>query len=364
MRYTEPAMKLSVPFIPDTAFTEFLASRRQVLAAVYFPLDSTGVWDARIKDPGRPGHTQNQLAQHLSKLTGVDKYILVNTRFIRPDIYQDKRTLTRFLDQVAALSAQVRITGIVISDFYLLQALDKTGHPIVADLEAVPGINAMIDRFGKLLSCLDLIAMTQFRPPGRLLLDRSLNRDMENLSQLSHRIRQEMPDKKIELLANEGCLLHCPFKPAHDAHIALSNTGLVREATWQINRQFGCHDLLLKAPERFFSSPFIRPEDQYRYDGLADTIKLCGRTLGTSFLTRCITAYETRSHEGNLLDLMDAAHFLANHVHIDNKALDTDFFISLTTCTNKCKACTICQRLFQNTARRLSIRLTSYKDIK
>lgn len=32
--------------------------------------------------------------------------------------------------------------------------------------------------------------------------------------------RRHFPDLRLGLLVNEGCLPDCPFKPAHDAHIA------------------------------------------------------------------------------------------------------------------------------------------------
>ena len=45
----------------------------------------------------------------------------------------------------------------------------------------------------------------------------------------------------------------------------------------------------------------------------------------------------TRTFDGNLLTLMDAAGFMADRVRIPNPALGPDFFSTLTTCTKLCK---------------------------
>ena len=183
------------------------------------------------------------------------------------------------------------VHGIVFSDLYLANALDRTGHEIISRLEAVPGVNLMLDTPDKVFSCLEFIETTRFAAPGRLIPDRSLNRDPHRLRHLYTTVKAACPDIFIELLANEGCVYHCPFKPAHDAHIALSNTGLVRESTWKINQTLGCHAYFNAHPHKFLKSPFIRPEDLTHYRGMADGIKLCGRTRGTAFLQQCIRAY-------------------------------------------------------------------------
>ena len=357
-------MKLSVPFIQDPSYLDFLTASKDSLASVYFTLDGPGVWDARVrpKDISPWADPALTLARGLSPLKDVKKYVLINTRFIHPETYTDTPALISFLDAVARLSEQVRIQGIVFSDFYLLRALDRTGHDIISLMEAVPGVNTMMDTIGKVRACMDLVAITGFRPPSKLVIDRSLNRDLERLSAIRDKARLEYPQTAIELLANEGCILNCPFKPAHDAHIALSNTGLVKETTWTMNQRQGCQAYFIDRPDRFFASPFIRPEDLTHYQGLADTIKICGRTLGKKFLTRCITAYKTGSFDGNLLCLMDATSFLADHFYIDNKLLGENFFDTLSSCTNQCKTCKLCLKRFQNVARRKSLTLKLYKD--
>ena len=357
-------MKLSVPFIPDEDYAVFLSDYLTILAALYFPLPSGPVFDARIRSSVLKQPDIKTLAATLAPVKQVKKYILMNTRFIAPDLYTDQKTLGHFLDLIADIDQAVGIQGIVIGDAYLLNALDNTEHDIIPSLEAVPGVNTMLDSQEKILSYFEILKQTRFKHPSRLILDRSLNRDLKRLSALSGTIKSLYPQTRIELLANEGCISHCPFKHAHDAHIALSNTGLVKESTWRLNQKVGCHAYYMKHPHTFLKSPFIRPEDQHQYRQIADTLKICGRTRGIDFLKKCIKAYAESSYQGNLLDLMDTTDFLAQRIHIDNKTLGSDFFTALTSCTKSCKRCRICIDLFKKAALEKPITLTSFKDIQ
>jgi len=364
-------MKLSVPFIPDNNYAGFLAGQKKILSSTYFPLPldplhpESRSFDARVKISAHQQHKDlPALIRSLGPVRHIKKYILINTRFLPPAIYTDKGILVRFLDRVAHLHQTVGIQGLVVSDLYLVNALERTGHDIIPLLEAVPGVNTMMDSMEKIQAWLELLEPTRFALPGRLILDRSLNRSPEKLNTLYQQIKSILPGICIELLANEGCIFHCPFKPAHDAHIALSNTGLVKESTWMMNQTLGCHAYFNTHPHKFFKSPFIRPEDVDRYQGMADTIKICGRTLGTTFLRKCIKAYATRSFKGNLLEIMDAAGFLAQRFYIENPALGPDFFKHLTTCTKECKPCRICNTLFEKAVDEKPIGLTHFKDIQ
>ncbi len=354
-------MQLSVPFISDTAYAESLAQKKADLASVYFGLPSRPAADARVQC--RTGDSFS-FTKILGRVAGIKAYCLLNSRFIRPDLYLDDIFLNQTLDTIQKLDETIGIQGIVFSDLYFLNALSGTGHELVPKLEAVPGINMMIDTAPKAFFLLDAIEKTRFRLPGKLVLDRSLNRDFHCLEKTVQGIRQAYPRMGIELMANEGCLLHCPFKLTHDSQISLSNTGLVQEQTHRISRTLGCHHTFFHHPHLFLSVPFIRPEDITAYAGLADTIKISGRTLGPNFLCKAIDAYIRRSFDGNLLELMDATRFLADFYYIDNKKLDPDFLNTLANCDKFCKTCGICQDLFMHTARKKTITLKPYKDMQ
>jgi hypothetical protein len=352
-------MKLSVPFIPDEKYITFLKNEIHNIESVYFSLPSDQVLDSRM----RVKHTTIQdLSKGLQHLKPVKKYGLLNTRFIHPGLYHDTSFLHKTLDKLEYLVSHSHINGIVFSDAYLLNALSATKRDIIACLEATPGINCMIDSSQKAMAMFEIIEQTGFKFPGKIVLDRSLNRNIRQLEKTGNDIKKKFPPIRIELLANEGCIYHCPFKLVNDAQISFSNTGLVPNNTFQTNHSIGCHAYFFNTPEKFFKSPFIRPEDINAYASMADTIKLCGRTLGINFLCTCISAYIEKSFSGNLFDLMDATHWLSDRYNIENKKLDPDFFSMITRCTKACKACSICRDLFLKTAIKKPLTLKPYKD--
>ena len=348
-------MKLSVPFLSDEKYTNFLKNETGNIASLHFPFTHAPRLDARVQTAIASWEV---LLERLSQLDGLEKYALLNTRFIHPEKYFDNSHLHIILDRLEILCRDCGLTGIVFTDAYFLNALSGTGHPVVSGLEAVPGINCMIDSPAKAAAILQLIDASSFKRPRKLVLDRSLNRDFSAIKTL----RQQFPDLQIELLANEGCLSDCPFKPAHDAQIAFVNAAAAKEMTFAVNQAMGCRKWLFEHPWQIMRSPFIRPEDLEAYQGAADTIKLCGRTLGTGFLTRCISAYIARSWEGNLLDLLDASGWLADLWHIDNQKLDLEELKQASLCTKDCKGCNMCRDLFSKSAAEKRIGLKNYKD--
>ncbi|WP_033397561.1 hypothetical protein [Desulfobacter curvatus] len=357
-------MKLSVPFIPDEGYARFLIGHASSLSSIYFPLPSGPVTDARVRIGDGLVPEPRDLCATLSALKAIDKYILMNTRFMPPHVYVNNAMLSGILNEIEQLDNTVGIKGIVISDMYLVRAIDRTGHEIVPRLELIPGINAMLDSPEKFFSFFDLLALSRFKKPTRIVPDRALNRSPEKLAALSKAIKNYDPDLRIELLANEGCIYQCPFKLSHDAHIALSNTGFAGETTFRMNQNLGCQAYFDFQPHTFLKSPFIRPEDVHHYQGVADGIKLCGRTRGVGFLKRCISAYVKGSFNGNLLDLMDTPEILARQWHIDNARLESRFFTTLTSCTKVCKACKICSEIFNKASRKKEITFKPYKEFQ
>jgi collagenase-like PrtC family protease len=347
-------MLLNVPFIPDERYASFLKERSKHIYSYHFSLYSQEVHDARYRFKQLD---TRKLIDHLMTLGRPKKYLLINNRFHHPDKYRDTRAVLIKLD--AMLTAGV-LDGIVYADAYYLQALSDASREIAAQLEAVPSINFMIDDFEKATALMDVISMTDFQMPEKLSLDRSLNRNLESLSEFAFRCRESFPDLKLEVLANEGCLYQCPFKLTHDSHISLVHMNMNVD-THSVNRSFGCIRYLEKKPEALFKSPFIRPEDIDVYGPYVDIIKICGRTLGRDFLERVVTAYLERSYAGNLLDIMDAMDWLSERLYVDNAGLPDSFFNILSTCLKQCDACPHCSRFFEHHVKELP---QPFKDVR
>lgn len=354
-------MKFSIPFLPDPEYIGFISGHAGQIASVYYSLFSGPVLDSRARF--RSLDTRD-LARLLARLGPVRKYCLLNSRFTAPDRYHDRAFLDQLSEQMDTLLNHDSIDGIVFADFYLLTALSDHMPALASCLEAVPGVNCMLDDISSIRVHLDWISQTRFKPPFRIVLDRSLNRRPADLSKISGQVKSSFPGLSIELLANEGCISRCPFKPVHDAHISLCNAGFSRNLTHKINRDLGCIRYFAGHPERFLASPFIRPEDTGHYREWAGSLKISGRTLGKAFLIRCISAFLDGQYHGNLLDLMDAASWMAPRIHIDNQKLGPGFLKEISACTNRCRQCNICAGLFDRSGMVKPVTLDSYKEIR
>lgn len=335
-------LPLDVPFQSDPEYVEFLAANRDHVASVHVGLSSPALADARQRLEQRD---LSEIISGLRKLEGVDGFALMNARLHAPEKYFDENCLTATATLLTRLADEAGIRGVIFADPYYLQALSDA-HPAMAErLEAVPSINTTIGSADRAYAMIDLIRTTRFKLPSRLVLDRDLNRDMDRLTDTVSRLKKAYPAIQLHLIANEGCMHQCPYKPAHNAHIALVNESLCGERTFAMNRDLGCVRRLLDDPSAMLASPFIRPEDVDRYKGVADSIKLCGRNRGIPFLVRAVSAYVQGHYAGNLLDLMDAMGDLSDHVNIANDRLPADFLDKMTLCDKNCSACGWCGAL-------------------
>lgn len=341
-------MRFDVPYIPEEGYTAFINANARHISAVHYSLQDPAVPDARCRVAS---FYADQLADGLRALKIQHKYLLLNSRFHHPRFYADPRSLRELIVKIENLLSHGIIDGIVYTDAYFLESFSQASPDVASRLEAVPSVNCMIDSVDKLRATISLIDSTQFRAPGKIILDRGLNRRLDDLSQVADVCRHINPDMRTTLLVNEGCIYQCPFKPAHDAHIALANMGVPVD-TFTINQTRGCMRALLAAPHNVLQSPFIRPEDVAFYENSADVLKICGRTLGAPFLRKTVSAYINGSYDGNLLDLMDALDWMAALYYIDNKRLPPDFLKTVTTCGKSCTNCNICLALFKTAAQR------------
>ncbi len=345
---------LDVPFLPEDGYVDFLNDCGREIDCVQFSLQSGRRLDSRIQLEDLDLH--DRLVEQLGRLAGPRKYGLLNSRFYGPSLFSDRRILKSVIKILDCCADAGVINGIIYCDHYLLQLLSDEAPDLAGVLEAVPGINTMLDSQAKVEAQLGYISETRFLQPGKIVLDRSLNRDLGRLADTARCCRRSFPDLKLELLANEGCLVRCPFKLSHDAYIALGNYA-GRDCTYLLNRKLGCMRMVDDQPHRILQSPFIRPEDIEMYLCHVDSIKLCSRTLGSGFLTRAVTAYRDRCYDGNLLDLLDTMQWLAPSLHVDNPSLSFDFAAILSSCENQCDSCGFCKELFASISRPLPVQI-------
>ncbi|MGD9608175.1 MAG: hypothetical protein AB7U59_02080 [Desulfovibrionaceae bacterium] len=333
-------MRFDVPFVPDPDYVALLAANRGRLASVHFRL-SPETPDGRL--PGCGDATPEDIREGLSALPGVTRLGLLNARFHDPSVLSEEglRDLVFLLEGYLAAGV---LDGIVYADHYLLMALSDAAPDVARALVAVPSVNSRPDSAARAVSLLEYAAATRFKPSNRLVLDRSLNRDTARLAATVTALRRACPDLSIGVLANEGCLYACPFKAAHDGHVALSRL-VPAQVGPELREGLGCLRLFFEERGRILASPFLRPEDTARLEGVVDFCKLGGRTREPAALRDVVAAYLAGSYTGNLLWLLDTLEALAGRLWLDNAALPVDFFERTDGCSHTCRTCGYCADL-------------------
>jgi collagenase-like PrtC family protease len=180
-----------------------------------------------------------------------------------------------------------------------------------------------------------------------LTIDRDINRDIDRILNI-----KKSTGLQIKILLNEGCLLDCPFRKFHFNQMAHINLKIPRQ---QISffrfASMACLSLLEKHPEICFKSPFVRPEDLWRYKGIVDYFKIASRTTDTDLLKIRLEAYRTERFDGNLVSLFETFGIPKVIKRIDNKRLDKfHFFDQISSCNKNCNDCNYCKDLFKETA--------------
>jgi hypothetical protein len=327
------------------------------LYSCYYNLASDYVSDARIHTDIL---TTDNIIRGLSQLPStVKKYVTINGRFTPYQQY-DSEHLRKLTTELKRLYDAGCLDGLLYLDYYFLQLLGATDPVFYKLIEAVPSINCFIDSIDKLNSHMMYLHDAGFKAPSKMIIDRTVNRKMEDFQQFVRKSKKTYPLLQIEMLVNEGCLYNCPYKVNHDVAISLLNdqstTGKVymlqkqKETDFDISRlneEHGCINYLSTHVSRFFATPFVRPEDIHHYDGMADIIKISGRIKPDEFVYNAYGAYNDGIWEGNLLDIIDAAGPLSDDFFIHNDQIPSTFHKMLTTCDQNCLQCNYCEKVVE-----------------
>ena len=128
-------------------------------------------------------------------------------------------------------------------------------------------------------------------------LDRELVRNTKQLKLLT-----KNTDVDLILLANDPCLLNCPYELYHDS--SMSKNSVTGEKYYHYC-SFTCMLEYISNPVEIIKSSFIRPEDINYYENIGiKNFKIVDRNRTTKFIVNAVNAYVNREYNGNLIDLM------------------------------------------------------------
>ena len=149
--------------------------------------------------------------------------------------------------------------------------------------------------------------------------------------------------KKLCLLANSGCLRHCPAQTFHANLVAHDAEVDERRNVTDWNAHL-CRRLYADRANwpALLQSTWIRPEDTHHYDGLCHVVKLATRMHQRPRMV--LHAYCRDQYRGNLLDLLEPGHGpdFAPYALLNDRLPD-DWFEQTSTCDGRCHACDYCE---------------------
>ncbi|MGH9042518.1 MAG: U32 family peptidase [Acidimicrobiia bacterium] len=320
-------MELVVPAVLDESFLDDLSG--VPIAHLYGSLPD----DPSLRESGwLPRTDPDRLAAYVARAAGQGRgfFYALNAGCLANEEFtsEGQRWLVDRLGWLVDIGAQ----GVVLANPYLV-AFAKARFP---QLQVAVSTAA----------CVDSVDKAQFyegRGTDVLYLPEYVNRDFRLLRELRKRI-----SCRLVLLANVGCLLHCPLRTFHIQ--AISHSGRSQQlGTYVDYSLMWCTSEKTRDPGLMVKSPWIRPEDLGVYEALGyDEFKLAGREMDRPWVERVTRAYAARRHDGDLNQLIlgfDQMEPFGNvPVRLDNRALDgfVDFFHKKHDCRMGCRDCHYC----------------------
>ena len=180
------------------------------------------------------------------------------------------------------------------------------------------------------------------------LVQREYNRNLEHLAAFRDWCGQN--GKRLELLANSGCMAFCSGQTFHDNLVAHeTQASQIRSTDFDPSL---CHHVYLD-PDNWagiLESTWIRPEDLHHYEPYVEQIKLATRMHKNPELV--IRAYAERSFTGDLLDLLEPGHGpMLGGRWLDNSRFPDDWFATTSTCDRNCPRCGYCAAVLKQLLR-------------
>jgi len=256
-----------------------------------------------------------------------DKYGIKLHYLVNPSLYSNE-----FYGQVFDLIEHVKnidVDMITLNNSYLLRSnIIKDFQQHKPDIVLKNSVNNLVRTLK------DFIFMHEVLHLTHIIVDRSLNRDLDTLQKMSAYAKQR--DIKITMLVNEGCIVDCKWKQWDDLIISQVKFQDKRDLTTQVHTKLGCVSYFNENPAEWLKTAFTFPNDLSKFDGLVDVIKLAGRGIPVTQWKNVISAYQRSSGNIRLGDILSTNGNTRLSMALINDIAELGF----NQITNNCK--TIC----------------------
>jgi len=174
---------------------------------------------------------------------------------------------------------------------------------------------------------------------------KELNRDIAALRRV--KAWCDAHGKQLHLLANSGCLYHCPWQTEHDNRVAHESELVENDNVRQVFPS-PCWGHVAKPENQvgLLRGTWIRPEDIDFYAGVTGVMKLATRRHDDP--RRVVEAYAGRRFAGNLLTLLEPSFLpVMGGRALDNARFPSDWIGRVTACSRVCETCGYCGEVFR-----------------
>lgn len=164
----------------------------------------------------------------------------------------------------------------------------------------IPKVKIKVSTFQKIAS-VEMAKRFESLGVESIMLAENCNRDFRLLESIRSAV-----GCKLALIANVGCIYHCPNSHSHIVSTSHSCDHDKEQSIFTIiPHSADCMLAKLSNPVDVVKARYIRPEDVHYYENLGiDILKLCDRHTKTKVIEERVKAYINRSFEGNLMDLI------------------------------------------------------------
>jgi len=293
---------------------------------------------------------EEMLARHIERAHSYGIKFAYTLNAVCMNLFEYSEEGHEALNELLKRLSQMKVDTLIITIPYLIEYVAKNYPEFKINASSL----CYIDSLNRALTYEKLGA-------HRITLSEDLNRCFSLLKLIRKNVKAE-----LEVIANNGCLLKCPFRAYHNTITAHVSQNVLEDRvgfTYKPYPFMRCTLERLSDHKEIIKAPWFRPEDVRHYAEIGISyIKIAGRGLPAEVLLKLIEAYLSGHYEGDIYALIDNSymHFCWDmfdvnseplpplKISIDNRSLDGwyEYFIKNNPpCLTGCGNCNYCENI-------------------